>query len=197
MKKLLKDGYMLSRADRLAIENELLDTLEEWAMKGPYFHVTGKPVKSMKVKWMDKLRESKKISKEAMPANDSLLVTQIKALPEFTPQNNCGSGLKKTTRSQPRNEKILANGIDIEDHEYEACLSYWDDPETYLIALLDNKIACCKERMIIQWTQKFIDDPAVENFPSDVDELIEFIVARPEYKNRVQREAEAEAAREA
>ena len=191
MKKLLKDGYFMSRADRLAIENDLVDTLEEWAMKGPYFHMTGKPVKAMKAKGMNKLLEAKAISKEAMPANDISLVSQIKALPEFKSEKHQGGVLKTPDRSQIRDEKILANGMDIEDHENEACISYWSNPEDYLMSLLDNKIACCKERMIKQWTAKFIKDPTIESFPSDVDELIEFIVARPEYKNRAQQEAES------
>ena len=191
MKTFLQQGFLYSRADRLAIENDLLETLEEWAMKGPYFHMTGKPVKAMKAKWMGKLQESKAMSKGSIPANYMDLVTEIKAMSDFAPEKRNGSGLKKPKRTQARDEKILTNGMNIENHEHEACVAYWEDPEGYLVDLLDNKIAACKSRMIKEWTTLFIADPTVASFPSDEDELIEFIVARPEYKNRVQREAES------
>jgi len=192
MKKFLKDGFFISRADRLAIANELLDPLEDWAMKGPKFHMSGKPVKAMKAKWMDKLREEKAKVAQPIPANDSDIVNEIKGMSSFKSESHRSKDLIKPFRSQPRDEKILANGIDVEDHEYEAAISHWNDPEEYLAELLDNKIARCKERMVKQWTERFNNDPSVESYPSDVDDFIEFVVTRPEYKNRAQLEEELE-----
>jgi len=192
MKKLLKDGYMMSRSDRLAVANDLLEPLEDWAMKGPKFHMSGKPVKAMKAKWMNKLREEKAKVAEPIPANDADIVSEIKGMDSFKSEYYKSSELIKPSRSQPRDEKILANGIDVEDHEHEAAISHWNNPDEYLVDLLDNKIARCKERMVKYWTEKFNNDPSVESYPSDVDDFIEFVVARPEYKNRAQLEAEVE-----
>ena len=54
-----------------------------------------------------------------------------------------------------------------------------------------GKINNCKKRMIREWNPKLIADPEVESIPANEDDLIAFIVARDDYKNRVERDAES------
>jgi len=72
-------------------------------------------------------------------------------------------------------ESVLKNDLlDIQD--------WWD-------GALAGKINNCKKRMIQQWHPKLIADPEVESIPANEDDLIAFIVARDDYKNRVERDA--------
>jgi len=50
----------------------------------------------------------------------------------------------------------------------------------------------CKKRFVEEWTKRLMADPEVTEIPIEDDDLIELVVARPDYKNRAQREAEIE-----
>ena len=189
MKKLLKDGFLMSRADRLAVANDLLESLEEWAHKGPKHTVTYKPVKELLKKDLDKLIDKKNKEGKNLPANEIDCINELCAI-GLSNKKFKGDNLVKPKRKQPRDEKILTEGIDIEDHEYLAACNYWEDPEQLIIDLMDNKIARCKERFVKEWRMKLMQDPSVSEIPSEDDDLIELVVLRPDYKNRVQREAE-------
>ena len=55
-----------------------------------------------------------------------------------------------------------------------------------------GKINNCKKRMITEWQPKLFNDPAVTNIPATEDEFITAVVARDDYKSRIDRDAEAE-----
>lgn len=75
-----------------------------------------------------------------------------------------------------RKEKCLKNDLlDIKD---------WVDKA------IEGKINNCKKRMINEWMPKLMADPNVTEIPANEDALIDFITARPDYKNRVDREKE-------
>ena len=72
-------------------------------------------------------------------------------------------------------ESVLKNDLlDIQD--------WWDKA-------LVGKINNCKKRMIQQWHPKLMADPSVESIPANEDDLVALIVARDDYKNRVERDA--------
>ena len=137
------------------------------------------------------LRDKKSQEGKSLPADEKTCINEICAmgLPHHKMK---GERLLKPNRKQPRNEKILANGIDIEDHEYVASCAYWEDPEQLIVDLLDNKIARCKERFVQEWRFKLMKDSSVTEIPVDDDDLIELVVKRPDYKNRLQRQQEDE-----
>ena len=66
------------------------------------------------------------------------------------------------------------------------------DAQNWVTKAIDNKVNNCKKRMIAEWTPKLMADSDVESIPADEDKLIELIVARDDYKNRVERENERE-----
>jgi len=53
-----------------------------------------------------------------------------------------------------------------------------------------GKINNCKKRLLAEWQPKLFADPTVENIPANEDAFINMVVARDDYKNRVQREEE-------
>ena len=73
-------------------------------------------------------------------------------------------------------ESVLKNDLlDIQD--------WWDKA-------LVGKVNNCKKRMIKEWHSKLMADPSVESIPANEDDLVALIVARDDYKNRVERDAE-------
>ena len=66
------------------------------------------------------------------------------------------------------------------------------DVQDWVTKAIDGKVNNCKKRMIAEWTPKLMDDSSVESIPADEDKLIELIVARDDYKDRVAREKKEE-----
>ena len=62
------------------------------------------------------------------------------------------------------------------------------DVQDWVTKAIDGKVNNCKKRMIQEWTPKLMADSSVESIPADEDKLIELIVARDDYKDRVERE---------
>lgn len=53
-----------------------------------------------------------------------------------------------------------------------------------------GKVNNCKKRFIREWQQKLMADPNVESVPAHEEEFINMVIARPDYKNRVERDQE-------
>ena len=64
------------------------------------------------------------------------------------------------------------------------------DIQDWVTKAIDGKVNNCKKRMIQEWTPKLMADSSVESIPADEDKLIELIVARDDYKDRVARGSE-------
>ena len=64
------------------------------------------------------------------------------------------------------------------------------DISTWIQDAVTGKINSCKSRMIAEWQPKLFADPAVETIPADENEFIKVVVARDDYKTRVQRNEE-------
>jgi hypothetical protein len=67
------------------------------------------------------------------------------------------------------------------------------DVDTWIQGAVTGKINACKKRMVNTWQPILFNDPAVTSIPATQDEFIQAIVARADYKNRADIEAEAEA----
>ena len=66
------------------------------------------------------------------------------------------------------------------------------DVDTWIQGAVTGKINACKKRMINTWQPVLFNDPAVTSIPATQDEFITAVVARADYKNRADIEAEAE-----
>lgn len=67
------------------------------------------------------------------------------------------------------------------------------DIEDWIRKAIEGKINNCKKRMIQEWQPKIFADPDVEFMPATVEEFIQGVVKRADYKNRKQRDKEKEA----
>jgi len=64
------------------------------------------------------------------------------------------------------------------------------DIQNWVDGAITGKINNCKKRMIAEWQPKLTADPEVESIPADDDKLIALIIARDDYKTRVERDAD-------
>lgn len=85
---------------------------------------------------------------------------------------------------------LVKNGIIITDTDLLVLQHDLLDPEDWVLKAVIGKVAACKKRLLRQWVPKLIEDPAVTQMPGEEAALIAMIVARPDYRNRVRREAE-------
>lgn len=74
---------------------------------------------------------------------------------------------------------------EINEDEFDA------DMQRRLQWVLNHKFEQCYERMKNEWVQKLMDDPEVVNIPADPEQFVALVMARPDYKSRKQRDAEA------
>ena len=63
------------------------------------------------------------------------------------------------------------------------------DVQEWVNGAIDGKVNNCKKRMCNEWRPKLYADESVTQIPNDNDELVALIIARDDYKNRVDREA--------
>jgi len=52
----------------------------------------------------------------------------------------------------------------------------------------EHKFEQCYKRLQDEWIPKLQDDPSVQSIPADRQAFAEMVMARPDYKNRSQRE---------
>tara|TARA_Y100000593_G_scaffold57911_1_gene107662 strand:- start:11319 stop:11576 length:258 start_codon:yes stop_codon:yes gene_type:complete len=64
------------------------------------------------------------------------------------------------------------------------------DIQDWVDKAIDGKVASCQKRMINEWLPKLMADDAVSSIPAKEEDLIALIVARSDYKNRQERDAE-------
>ncbi len=64
------------------------------------------------------------------------------------------------------------------------------DVDAWIQGAVTGKINACKKRMINTWQPVLFNDPAVTSIPATQDEFIQAVVARADYKNRADIEAE-------
>ena len=85
--------------------------------------------------------------------------------------------------------KVIRNGIDISDTDIKVLQNDLLNIEDWINGAIAGKIASCKTRMIESWTPRLLADPDVDIFPANEAALINMITERPDYLNRVDRDA--------
>jgi hypothetical protein len=80
--------------------------------------------------------------------------------------------------------------IEITDTDLLALNNDLLDVNDWIQGAVDGKINNCRKRMIAEWQPILFNDPAVTAIPATQDEFITAVVAREDYKNRAEQEAE-------
>ena len=87
------------------------------------------------------------------------------------------------------NVNIIISGEDVSCLENDLL-----DITDWVEKAVTGKINQCKKRFLREWQTKLMNDPTTTVMPATEAEFIAVVLARPDYRNRVQRQADAEVA---
>ena len=90
--------------------------------------------------------------------------------------------------------KISVDSIDIlevSESNKNVLLNDLADINEWIVNAITGKIENCYERFKKYWIPILMNDPNVTNIPANRDDFISMVMARSDYKNRAQRDAEA------
>ena len=87
---------------------------------------------------------------------------------------------------------LVKGGVIITDADLLVLNNDLMDADDWVMKAVAGKVNSCRKRMVRQWVPVLLNDPSIESIPGDVDSLIAMIVARPDYKNRAEKELETE-----
>lgn len=87
---------------------------------------------------------------------------------------------------------IFSDGIRITDSEHKCLLHVVADPEAWLLDAITEKARLRREALINDWRPRLLADPTVTELPTDNDALCALIMARDDYKTRLQQDAAAD-----
>ena len=86
--------------------------------------------------------------------------------------------------------KLFPSGVVFKNTEHLCLLHMASDIEQWLLNEISRKANTRRDAMIDRWRPVFFADPAVKTIPTDKKEFVANILARPEYRNRTQVDAE-------
>jgi hypothetical protein len=87
---------------------------------------------------------------------------------------------------------IFPIGIKITESEYKCLLYMGADPEQWLRDAIAEKARLRREALIKEWRPKLFADPSVTELPADAEALCDLIMARSDYKTRLEQDAAAD-----
>ena len=85
---------------------------------------------------------------------------------------------------------IFPSGIAITDIENKSLLHIVSDSEAWLLASVTAKAESRRDALIKEWTPRLFNDESITELPADEHELCALIMARDDYKTRLQRDAD-------
>ena len=84
---------------------------------------------------------------------------------------------------------IFSDGIKITTTEQACLLHIVPDPEAWLIAAITEKARLRRDALINEWRPRLYADDSVTELPASDDEMCALIMARDDYKTRLQQDA--------
>ena len=84
---------------------------------------------------------------------------------------------------------IFPTGIIVTTQEHLGILHVAADPEAWLLVVTTEKARLRREALIKEWRPRLFADPAVTELPADAHALCTIIMARDDYKTRLEQDA--------
>jgi hypothetical protein len=84
---------------------------------------------------------------------------------------------------------IFSDGIKITEVENHCLLYIMSDPEAWLLAAITEKARLRRDALINEWRPRLYADASVTELPASDEELCALIMARDDYKTRLQQDA--------
>ena len=85
---------------------------------------------------------------------------------------------------------IFPTGIKITDIENKSLRHLVSDPEAWLLAAITEKARLRRDALIQEWQPRLFADSSVTELPADKEALCTLIMARDDYKTRLQQDAD-------
>lgn len=201
MQTICNSGFKVSGADKKAFEYYLALSPKQWtqdALKG----MINKAVKTIMRDWFE-LYKSKQTG--SVSTKMDVIIPGILAMTEFKPYNHptpekfdkIDKGDSETIqRDEVANIEIWEGGFQVEDYEMAALEAFYADFEGQLAWFMANKVYRRKNTFVKEFEAVLRKDPEITSIPSRHDALINMVVAKPTYRNRVARELESLAAQQ-
>jgi len=89
--------------------------------------------------------------------------------------------------------KLFTQGLDLSDQDVKVLSNDLLDIEEWVRAALQGKINNCYKRLKDEWINRLLVDPEIARIVADRNGLISQITGHRDYRNRLDREAEAAA----
>ncbi len=87
---------------------------------------------------------------------------------------------------------LFSTGIVLTANENSSLLHMVPDAETWLSSTITEKARLRRDALIEEWRPRLYTDASVTELPANPDDLATLILARSDYKTRVQQDAEAD-----
>jgi len=84
---------------------------------------------------------------------------------------------------------LFPTGISITNTENKSLLHIVSAPEAWLLAAITEKARLRRKALISEWRPRLFADASVTELPADDDEMCALIMARDDYKTRLQQDA--------
>jgi len=84
---------------------------------------------------------------------------------------------------------IFSEGIKLTDAEHKCLLHIVSDPEAWLLAVITEKARLRRVVLIDEWQPRLFADESVTELPASDHEMCALIMARDDYKTRLQQDA--------
>jgi hypothetical protein len=84
---------------------------------------------------------------------------------------------------------LFSTGIKITEVEHKSLLHIVADPEAWLLDAIIEKAKARRYALIKEWTPRLFNDESITELPADEHELCDLIMARDDYKTRLQQDA--------
>jgi len=85
---------------------------------------------------------------------------------------------------------LFSTGIEITNTEHKSLLHIVADPEEWLLDVITEKAKSRRDALIKEWEPRLFNDESVTELPADVNQLCDLIMARNDYKTRLQQDAD-------
>ena len=85
---------------------------------------------------------------------------------------------------------LFPAGIKIARTEYQCPLHVESNPAQWLVKTIFDKAMRRRDALLLDWTPKLLADPNIAEIPADVNALLELIMSHPDYRPRLQADAE-------
>ena len=85
---------------------------------------------------------------------------------------------------------LFTDGIKLTETKYACILHITANPEQWLRDVITEKARLRRDALINEWQSRLFADPAVTELPADAHELCALIMARDDYRTRLQQDSE-------